>query len=96
MEVIDLTQDVDIEDEIRSEKETTAMTAARSECWWCDDCRLFQHDLTLGTCWIPLQDIGTECGRGDIFCKFFKHKILMQINVQLYTHLLAHTLTYVF
>ena len=76
MEIIDLTQDVDIEDEIHSEKETTAMAAARIECWWCDDCRVFQHDLTLGTCWIPLQDVGPECGRKEILANRKKCKCI--------------------
>ena len=37
--------------------------------WWCNNCRLFQQDLTLGTCWIPLQDIGPECGTYVRVCK---------------------------
>eukprot|EP01035_Chromulina_nebulosa_P024736 gene24736-32216_t len=63
-EIVDLTLDDDDEEEedIAAIVQETVPPVAKSEFWRCDNCRVFQHDLTLGTCWIPLQDIGSECG----------------------------------
>jgi hypothetical protein len=63
-EIVDLTlDDDDDEEDIVAIVQETPPPLTKSESWWCDNCRVFQHDLTLGTCWIPLQDIGDECGK---------------------------------